>query len=160
MDNVSLLLWFFIWNKTYLYCVELFIVCDSPATPAQPVSEQSAEETLPDDAKCNYHDFEESFMNLTELAVIILYHSNKKLDLPDDSVFTLSSVNVLWCTLLTCKEELRRAIAIPVEKVITCQASKRKLLVEYPGIMCTGFLNISENNQRNNVKLVTCTPTP
>ena len=119
-------------------------MCESPATPARPASaaSQGTEKTLPDDAKCNYDDFEESFVNLTELAVIILYHSSKKLDLPDDSLFTLSSVNVVWCTLLTCKEELRRDMAIPIENIITFQASRRKLLVEYPGITCAFYVQL------------------
>ena len=90
------------------------------------------DETLPD--KSNGVDFEQSFSNLTQLAVVILYHSSQKLELPDDSVFPLLSVNVLWCTLLTCKEGLKGSIAFPIEKIITSQASKRKMLVEYPGI--------------------------
>ena len=91
------------------------------------------EEDLPDDAKCNYEDLEESFMSLTQLAVTIMYHSSKKLDLVDDSLYTSLSVNVLWCTLLTCKNELRRIITIPIENVITFYASKKKSYV-----VCSG----------------------
>ena len=86
---------------------------------------------------CNYEDFEESFVSLTQLAATILYHSSKKLDLPDDSLYISLSVNVLWCTLLACKDELRRAITIPVENMITCLATKRKSFVVYSGTVCT-----------------------
>lgn len=90
-------------------------------------------EALPDDTKCNYEDFEESFISLTQLAVTILYHFSKRLELPDDSLYTSLSVNVLWCTLLTCKDELRRAITIPVENMLTCLTAKRQSYVVYSG---------------------------
>ncbi|CAB4015539.1 E3 ubiquitin- ligase RNF123, partial [Paramuricea clavata] len=101
-------------------------VCDSPATPV-------VEETFPDDRKCNYDDVEESFItSLTPLAVTILYHSCKILELADNSLYTSLSVNVLWCTLLTCKDEIRRAITIPIENIITCHASRRKAFIVHP----------------------------
>jgi hypothetical protein len=113
--------------------VLFLVVCDSPATPV-------VEETFPDDTKCNYDDVEESFIiSLTPLAVTVLYHSHKMLELADDSLYTSLSVNVLWCTLLTCKDEIKRAITIPIENIITCHASRRNAFIIYPGIIWSCF---------------------
>ena len=114
----------------------ILIVCDSPATP---VPKSDMGEALPDDTKCNYEDFEESFITLTQLAVAILYHFSQRLELPDDSLYISLSVNVLWCTLLTCKDELRRAITIPVENMITCLTAKRQSFVVYSGTASCTF---------------------
>ena len=111
-------------------CIFLIIVSDSPATPAPT---QGLEETSHDETKCNYEDLEESFTSLTQLAVTILYHSSKRLQLADDSIFISLSVNVLWCTLLTCKDELKRAISIPVENIITSHANRKKSFIVYLG---------------------------
>ncbi|XP_028401066.1 uncharacterized protein LOC114524145 [Dendronephthya gigantea] len=104
-------------------------VTDSPATPT-PM--QGLEEISHDETKCNYEDLEESFASLTQLAVTILFHSSKRLQLADDSIFISLSVNVLWCTLLTCKDELKRAISIPIENIITSHANRRKSFIVHP----------------------------
>lgn len=106
-------------------------MCDSTASP---ITNQAFDEILPDDSKCNYGDLEDSFINLTQLAVTILYHCSKTLDLADDSLYTSLSVNFLWCTLLICNEELRTAITIPIENIITCHASRKKSSVFLPGM--------------------------
>lgn len=83
------------------------------------------DDTLSEGVPFTYEDFEEAFISLTQLSVTILYHCSK-LDLAEDSLYTALSVHVLWCTLLTCRDQLRRAIAIPVENIITRCCGNRK----------------------------------
>ena len=101
--------------------------------------EECLDENFDGEISCDYFEgFEEAFISLTQLSVTLLYHCSK-LILANDSLYSALSVHVLWCTLLTCNDQLRRAIAIPVENILTCCGQQQKSLVIQPGKTFSSF---------------------